>query len=65
MYQLEGLTIVNPDTGCLRRHPAVGIASEAAAQLRCLGAELGLSQAAERPLNVTPRDDDTPNPFAG
>ena len=63
MYQLEGLTIVNPDTGCLRRHPAVGIASEAAAQLRSIANEFGLSPAAERFLNIAPRDDDTPDPF--
>ena len=64
-YRLEGTTIVNPDTGNLRRHPAVGVAETAAAQLRTLGNELGLSPTAERLLNVTPRDDDDPNPFAG
>ena len=62
-YRLEGTTIVNPDTGNLHRHPAVGVAETAAAQSRTLGNELGLSPAAERLLNVTPRDDDDPNPF--
>jgi len=32
--------------------------------LRTLGNELGLFPAAERLLNVTPRDDNTPDPFA-
>jgi P27 family predicted phage terminase small subunit len=64
MYQLEGLVVTTPETGCVRRHPAVGIASEAAAQLRSIADEFGLSPAAERFLNIAPRDDDDPNPFA-
>ena len=57
--------VTTPETGCLRRHPAVGIASEAAARLRSIGNEFGLSPAAERFLSIASRDDDDPDPFAG
>lgn len=63
-YRAEGTTIVNPDSGNVRRHPAVGIAEAAAAQMRALGAEFGLSPAAERLLHMAPRDNDA-DPFAG
>ena len=63
MYKTEGIVVTTPDSGCLRRHPAVGIASEAAAQLRGIANEFGLSPAAERFLNIAPRDDDAPDPF--
>ena len=39
-YQAEGATIVNPDSGNVRKHPAVGIAEVAGAQLRAFAAEL-------------------------
>ena len=65
MYKREGMKVTTPDSGCSRQHPAVGIASEAAAQLRSIANEFGLSPAAERFLNIAPRDDDSPDPFAG
>jgi P27 family predicted phage terminase small subunit len=50
----------------LRRHPAVGIAETAAAQLRAYAAELGLSPAAERRIGTfAPELDGGTNPFAG
>ena len=60
----EGVTVVNPETHCPRKNPPLAAAEAAANQLRLLGNELGLSPAAERFLNIAPRDDDTPDLFA-
>ena len=61
----EGVTVVNPESGCPRKNPALAAAEAAANQLRSLGNELGLSPAAERLLNIAPHaDDDTDDPFA-
>ena len=60
-YQRDGMLVINPDSGNLRRHPAVGIAETAAAQLRAYAAEFGLSPAAERRIGaVAPTADGDP-----
>jgi P27 family predicted phage terminase small subunit len=64
IYRAEGTTIVNPDSGNLRRHPAVGIAEAAAAQLRSLGAEFGLTPASERAVSPVAPEHDANNPYA-
>jgi P27 family predicted phage terminase small subunit len=64
MYRSEGETIVNPDSGNMRRHPAVGIASEAAAQLKTLAGEFGLTPASERHLSPSLPDDAGDDPFS-
>jgi P27 family predicted phage terminase small subunit len=62
----EGVTVVNPETHCPRKNPALAAAEAAANQLRSLGNELGLSPAAERLLNIAPHADaDDDDPFAG
>jgi P27 family predicted phage terminase small subunit len=64
-YRLEGTTIVNPDSGNVRRHPAVGIAEAAAAQLKSLAAEFGLTPASERHMSPSaPVEDPANDPFA-
>ena len=61
----EGVTVVNPETHCPRKNPALAAAEAAANQLRSLGNELGLSPAAERLLNIAPHADaDDDDPFA-
>lgn len=62
-YQRDGMLVTNPDSGNLRRHPAVGIAETAAAQLRTYAAELGLSPAGERRISAPITGDDDDNPF--
>jgi P27 family predicted phage terminase small subunit len=65
-YRAEGITLVNPESGRAHRHPAVGIAETAAAQLRAYAAEFGLSPASERRLGTTaPGGDNEDNPFVG
>lgn len=65
-YRAEGATLVNSDSGGVYRHPAVGIAEAAAAHLRTLAAEFGLTPSAEQRLaSFTPDSDDDGNPFAG
>ena len=57
--------MVNPETHCPRKNPALAAAEAAANQLRSLGNELGLSPAAERLLNIAPHADaDDDDPFA-
>lgn len=62
----EGLTVTNPDSGRMSKHPAVAIAEAAAMQLRQFANDFGLTPAGER--NVSKRDDDRDpdeaNPFA-
>lgn len=66
MLRKEGLTVVNPDSGRMSKHPAVAIAEAAATQLRHYANDFGLTPAGER--NVSRRDDnrdpDETNPFA-
>ncbi|WP_099024705.1 phage terminase small subunit P27 family [Mycolicibacterium palauense] len=66
-YRAEGITLVNPESGRVHRHPAVAIAETAGTQLRAFAAEFGLTPASER--NVTKRDDsrddNETNPFSG
>jgi P27 family predicted phage terminase small subunit len=50
----EGMTIVNPKTGLERKHPVLGVLSEAAAQLRMFAREFGLTPAAEHALSKAP-----------
>jgi P27 family predicted phage terminase small subunit len=64
LIRAEGMTIENPDSGNVRRHPAVGIAAEAAGQLRSLAAEFGLTPASERHLSPGTPDDGSDDPFA-
>jgi P27 family predicted phage terminase small subunit len=65
-YQRDGMIVVNPDSGNLRRHPAVGIAETAAAQLRAWASEFGLTPSAERRLGTfAPELDDSSSPYAG
>ena len=64
-YRVEGVTRINPDSGRLGKHPAVGVAEVAAVQLAKLGGLLGLSPVAERGLGTfTPPDGDG-NPYGG
>lgn len=44
------MTLVNPDSGRVHKHPAVGVA-EVAAQLRALAGEFGLTPAPGRHLS--------------
>ena len=65
----EGLTLVNPDSGRVHKHPAVGVAETARAHLRVLAAEFGLTPSSEQRLGstgvrVVPDADDDDNPFA-
>jgi P27 family predicted phage terminase small subunit len=69
-YRAEGATLINPDSGRAHKNPAVGVAEVAAAQLRVLAAEFGLTPSSEQRLGApTTPDDDDPcsvfNPFAG
>jgi P27 family predicted phage terminase small subunit len=57
-YRNEGVVKLNPASGRTDEHPAVAVATEAAAQLAKLGGLLGLSPVAERGLSFTPTDDD-------
>jgi phage terminase small subunit len=45
------MTVVNPDSGRVHKHPAVGVA-EVAAQLRALAGEFGLTPAPGRHLRA-------------
>lgn len=66
MLRKQGLTVVNPDSGRMSKHPAVAIVEAAATQLRQFANEFGLTPAGER--NVSKRDDgrdpDEASPFA-
>lgn len=71
--QVDGLQVVNRSTRkdgstseWVTKNPAVGVAEAAAAHLRSLGTEFGLTPAAEARLSVGPVDpDDEDDPFAG
>jgi P27 family predicted phage terminase small subunit len=66
VYRTEGITLVNPDSGRAHQHPAVSIATAAAAQLRAFAAEFGLTPSAERRLGaVAPELDSDENPYSG
>jgi P27 family predicted phage terminase small subunit len=59
-YRAEGMLVTNPDSENLCRHPAVGIAETAAAQLRSFAAEFGLTSSAEQRLAVVGAADRPP-----
>jgi P27 family predicted phage terminase small subunit len=68
----KAMLIKNPDSGVVHRNPAVSILAEARRDLIRIGAELGLSPAAENHLASdllsSNNSDDNPagyNPFAG
>lgn len=54
VYLAEGVVLVNPDSGRAHKHPAVGVAEVAGAQLRALTAEFGLSPSSEQHLGEVP-----------
>ena len=61
----EGLMLVNPTTGRAHKNPVAAVAETAAAQLKTLAAEFGLTPATEQRLTPhTPAPDDD-DPFAG
>jgi P27 family predicted phage terminase small subunit len=62
-YRAEGVTLTNPDSGNRRRHPAVGIAETAAAQLRGFAAEFGLTPSAEQRIIAVTTDDGAGSAF--
>lgn len=65
-YKAEGITVINPDSGRVGKHPAVAIAEAAATQLRAFANDFGLSPAAERNLAMSPKSDgNEDDPFAG
>jgi P27 family predicted phage terminase small subunit len=63
LYRAEGMVLTNPDSGNLRRHPAVGIAETAGAQLRTFAAEFGLTPATEQRIGVATADDEAGSAF--
>ena len=65
-YQRDGVTVINPDSGRIGKHPAVAVAEAAGAQLRSFANDFGLSPAGERNLASTPKvDENVDDPFAG
>lgn len=63
-YRTEGITLVNPGSRRVHKHPAVGVAEVAGAQLRTFAAEFGLTPSAEQRLVVaTSETDNCDNPF--
>lgn len=66
-YRVEGMTMVNPDSGRVHTHPCVAIANTAARQMLRYAQEFGLTASAEHRLNnanLMPGDDEN-NPFSG
>jgi P27 family predicted phage terminase small subunit len=60
----EGVTVLNPQTGCPRKNPALGAAETAGAQLLASCREFGLTPSSEQRLAAAPADDGG-DPFAG
>jgi P27 family predicted phage terminase small subunit len=64
-YRTEGITLVNPGSRRVHKHPAVGVAEVAGSQLRTFAAEFGLTPSAEQRLVVaTSETDNCDDPFA-
>lgn len=57
-YREEGITLINPDSGRVGKHPAVSVAEAAATQLRAFANDFGLSPAGERNLATPAKSDD-------
>lgn len=71
-YQAEGMQVVNRSTRkdgstseWVTKNPAVGVAETAAAHLKALGAEFGLSPGSERHVSPVAPEDPAGDPFAG
>lgn len=66
-YKVNGLTLINPDSGRVGKNPAVAIAETAAAQLRTYANDFGLSPAAERAISTAVKTDDSTDddPYGG
>ena len=62
-YRAEGMVLVNPDSGRAHKHPAVGVAEVAAAQLRSWAAAFGLTPATEQRINMVTTDDGAGSAF--
>jgi P27 family predicted phage terminase small subunit len=54
----EGVTALNPQTGCPRGNPALSAAETAGAQLLASCREFGLTPSSEQRLAAVPADDD-------
>ena len=66
LYRAEGIVLVNPDSGRAHKHPAVGVAEVASAQLRAFAAEFGLTPSTEQRIGAMTADDGSAyNPFGG
>jgi P27 family predicted phage terminase small subunit len=60
----DGVTVINPQTGCPRKNPALSAAETAGAQLLASCREFGLTPSSEQRLAAAPAEDDG-DPFAG
>lgn len=56
-------TSITTETGTIKRNPAVAAANDAAAQLRSLAQEFGLTPAAESKLTKRPDESGDDNPY--
>jgi P27 family predicted phage terminase small subunit len=61
----EGVTLINPESGCPRKNPALSAAEVAGVQLLASCREFGLTPSSEQRLSATPHVDETPDFFAG
>lgn len=65
-YRRDGLTVINPDSGRVGKHPAVSIAENAGAQLVRFANEFGLTPAAERKISKAPDGGEgSDDPYSG